>query len=129
MPLAHHFLAQQRPGLRFSSEAAEKLRGYGWSGNVRELKNVAVRAAVFAAGPEVATADLPEEFLQDAFSAGLYRCVVLPELEKSAILEALRENGGHQERAAAGLGISRRTLQRRMKTYQNQGAQTAPLAG
>jgi len=105
MPLAHHFLAQQRPGLRFSSEAAEKLRGYGWPGNVRELKNVGVRAAVFAAGPEVATADLPEEFLQDAFSAGLYRCVVLPELEKSAILEALRENGGHQERAAARLGI------------------------
>jgi len=72
MPLAHHFLAQQRPGLRFSSEAAEKLRGYGWPGNVRELKNVGVRAAVFAAGPEVATADLPEEFVQDAFSAGLY---------------------------------------------------------
>jgi transcriptional regulator with GAF, ATPase, and Fis domain len=46
MPLAHHFLAQQRPGLRFSTEAAEKLRGYGWPGNVRELKNVAVRAAV-----------------------------------------------------------------------------------
>ena len=70
MPLAHHFLAQQRPGLRFSSEAAEKLRGYGWPGNVRELKNVAVRAAVFAAGPEVATADLPRSSCKMHFRLG-----------------------------------------------------------
>ncbi|HLH45125.1 MAG TPA: sigma-54 dependent transcriptional regulator [Bryobacteraceae bacterium] len=127
LPLAHHFLAEQRPGLRFSGEAARRLRCYNWPGNVRELKNVAVRAAVLAAGSEITPADLPDEFSKDEFSADLRQSALLQEIEKSAIFQALRENGGHQERAAAHLGISRRTLQRRIKSYQMAGAPAAPV--
>jgi transcriptional regulator with GAF, ATPase, and Fis domain len=130
MPLARHFLAEYSPGknLSFSCGAADKLRCYSWPGNVRELKNVVVRAAVLAAGPEITAMDLPEEFLQETFAAGLRQCAALPELEKSAILEALRETSGHQQRAAARLGISRRTLQRRIRTYQSTSGQAVPVA-
>jgi transcriptional regulator with PAS, ATPase and Fis domain len=128
MPLVAHFLAEQNPGLKISEAAAEKLRNYSWPGNVRELRNVVIRAAVFARESEIAVADLPEEFLQETFSDGLRRLAALPELEKNAILKALEENSGHQRRAAATLGISRRTLQRRIKSYQSAGPQPTAVA-
>ena len=53
---------------------------------------------------------------------------MLPDLEKSAILKALQETSGHQERAAVRLGISRRTLQRRIKSYRLDGSQGVPVA-
>ncbi len=128
MPLAQHFLKEHNPKLSFSPEAIERLRNYSWPGNVRELKNVVIRAAVFAAGPEIAVEDLPQEFLQDAFSDGLHDLAALPGLEKNAILKALQESSGHQERAAARLGISRRTLQRRIKSYQSDSSEAASVA-
>lgn len=118
MPLAQHFLAGQSPKLSFAPPVADKLRNYSWPGNVRELKNVVVRAAVLAPGPQITVEDLPEEFLQVAFAEGLCELAVLPGLEKAAIIKALQESSGHQERAAERLGISRRTLQRRIKSYQ-----------
>jgi two-component system response regulator HydG len=105
--------------LSFSPEAAERLCHYSWPGNVRELKNVIIRAAVFAHGLEITVQDLPEEFLHDAFADGLRELAVLPDLERNAILKALQESSGHQERAAAMLGISRRTLQRRIQSYRS----------
>ncbi len=117
LPLADHFLEAQRPGLRFSREVAELLCRYSWPGNVRELRNVVVRASVFACGEEVVSSDLPEEFLEGAFSNDLHSLAVLPEMEKNAIADALETNHGHQRRAAAALGISRRTLQRKIKGY------------
>jgi DNA-binding NtrC family response regulator len=118
MPLALHFLMEQNPKLSFSAGTVERLRNYSWPGNVRELKNVVIRAAVFAHGSEITVQDLPEEFLQVAFAEALHDLAVLPELERAAILKALQESSGHQERAAERLGISRRTLQRRIKSYQ-----------
>jgi transcriptional regulator with PAS, ATPase and Fis domain len=119
MPLAEHLLAQQNSKLKFSPEAVESLLNYSWPGNVRELKNVIIRAAVFANGPEITVQDLPEEFLHDVFANRLHEMGVLPDLERNAILKALEENRGHQERAAAMLGISRRTLQRRIQSYRS----------
>src|ERR1700722_13188064 len=66
--LAHHYLAQQGPGLRFSDEVLEKLRAHDWPGNVRELRNVVMRASVMAQGSEITLADLPDEFLHRSFS-------------------------------------------------------------
>ncbi|HEY6347316.1 MAG TPA: sigma-54 dependent transcriptional regulator [Bryobacteraceae bacterium] len=122
LPLAKHFLAQQNPVLRLSEEAAAKFRAYPWPGNVRELRNVVVRAAVLAPGDEIGAADLPEEFASDAFRADLVQLAVLPQMEKNAIASALQRSGGHQQRAAAALGISKRTLQRKIKSYGLNGA-------
>jgi transcriptional regulator with PAS, ATPase and Fis domain len=117
IPLASLFLSEQNPDLRLSAQAAEKMRNYSWPGNVRELRNVVIRAAVLARQAEIQVADLPEELLHDAFSNEIHGLAVLASLEKDAILKALEESRGHQESAAARLGISRRTLQRRIKSY------------
>jgi len=128
VPLVDFYLADQKPGLRFSSSAIEKLRTYAWPGNVRELRNVVIRAAAFASGDEITVADLPEEFTSESFSSSLQTFAALPELERNAILKALAESRGHQERAAMRLGISKRTLQRRIKSYGLTTERTAIIA-
>jgi DNA-binding NtrC family response regulator len=117
VPLAQHYLAQQGCAKILSQAVLDKLCAYDWPGNVRELRNVVMRASVFAQGPEVTLADLPEAFAQDSFSAGMRQFAALSDLERGAILAALEETGGHQQRAADKLGISRRTLQRKIRSY------------
>jgi DNA-binding NtrC family response regulator len=127
-PLALHYLAQQGPSLHFSEEVLEKLRVHNWPGNVRELRNVVIRAGVLAQGSEITVADLPEEFLRSSFSAGLQQFAGLSDLEKRAILAALEESGGHQQKAADKLGISKRTLQRKIRSY-GMATERVPVAG
>ena len=117
VPLALHYLAAQNAALRISEAALNKLSQYSWPGNVRELRNVVVRAAVLASGPEIGVEDLSEEFTQDSFSSGLQEFALLDDLERNAIVKALEENRGHQQKTATSLGISKRTLQRKIKTY------------
>ena len=117
IPLAQHFIQTQRPGLGISQEAMNTLEAYPWPGNVRELRNVMIRAAVFAQGPEITIKDLPEEFQQDTYASSLAKLSVLGEAERDAIAHVLEQTDGHQVRAAQTLGISRRTLQRRIKSY------------
>jgi transcriptional regulator with PAS, ATPase and Fis domain len=128
-PLVQHFLAEHNPALRFSPAAAAKLQSYPWPGNVRELRNVVVRAAVFASGSEITVAELPEDFAEGAFAADLRALATLPEIEKNAIAAALLPSAGHQPRAANALGISRRTLQRKVKSYGLTAARKMSLAG
>ena len=116
-PLALHFLGLHKPGLRISREAMDTLVAYSWPGNVRELRNAIVRAAVFAQNGEIMRGDLPEELGHDTFTSSLANLSVLGEVQRDAIARVLEQTGGHQVRAAEKLGISRRTLQRRIKSY------------
>jgi DNA-binding NtrC family response regulator len=116
-PLAMHFIETQRPGLRISHEAVQTLEDYPWPGNVRELRNVMIGAAVFAKGGEITVKDLPEEFDRGNYASSLANLSLLGEAERDAIAHVLEQTGGHQQRAAQTLGISRRTLQRRIKSY------------
>ena len=118
LPLAQHFLTGQNPELQFSGDAVERLQGHAWPGNVRELRNVVVRAAVLSRGPQITAADLPAEFSREAFSADLRSFSLLGDLERNTIAQVLEESRGHQQRAADRLGISKRTLQRKIKSYQ-----------
>ena len=115
-PLARHFLAQHDPLLSLSPCAIALLEAQHWSGNIRELRNVVTKAAVLAQGDEIRAGDLPmaepSRYVAEAVVASN-----LESLEKRAILEALNASGGHQQRAAAQLGISRRTLNRKLKLY------------
>jgi DNA-binding NtrC family response regulator len=124
VPLAMHYLTTEKPGLTFSDGALQKLTSYSWPGNVRELRNVVVRAGIMSTGPEITVADLPEEFGEEEFASSLTNLARLDQLERSAILKALEETDGHQQRAANKLGISKRTLQRKIKSYalHSQGA-------
>ncbi len=128
VPLALHYLAQQKSSLRFSEHALEKLCEYSWPGNIRELRNVIMRAAVFSHAPEIDVEDLPDEFSRSSFTSSLQSFSALPDLEKRAILAALEETGGHQQRAADKLGISKRTLQRKIRSY-GMAAERVSVAG
>lgn len=119
LPLAEHFLRQQNSGLRFSDLAKQKLCASLWPGNVRELRNVVARAAVLSCGPEVDVALLPGT--HGGALAGHVETVVpsgtLDDMERRMIQEALARTRGHRQKAAEHLGISRRTLSRKLRTY------------
>ncbi len=122
-PLALHFLQSENPEARISQDALEALSEYSWPGNVRELRNVMIRAAVLSMGPEITREDIAEDLhlaprsSADSFGGDLQRLSAMGEAERAAIVGAMEASGGHQVTAAQRLGISRRTLQRRLKSY------------
>jgi DNA-binding NtrC family response regulator len=110
-------VARKRP-VRFTPEALAAIEAYSWPGNVRELHNVIERALILADGDEVSIHDLPGNLRHEAatvrdLTAGRPQ---LAELEKEYITRLLEEFGGHRARVAEVLGISERTLYRRLKS-------------
>jgi transcriptional regulator with PAS, ATPase and Fis domain len=127
-PLASYMLDQQNPALRFSESAMHALRTHSWPGNVRELRNAVVQGAVLAEGTEIETSDLPlgsKTFFSPVQNSVQDRTDNLDGMERRMILDALAATNGHQQRAADRLGISRRTLSRKLKTYEQQGHRAA----
>lgn len=118
VPLAHFFLHAVYPHLNFSEEAKCTLENYSWSGNVRELRNVVLTAAVFATSETITAHELPAHIQQSRpkLNAPDERAP-LNKVEKDLILEALKDTSGHQQKAARILGISRRTLSRKLRSY------------
>jgi transcriptional regulator with PAS, ATPase and Fis domain len=120
VPLAEYFLRQSNPRSFFSGEALRALQRHAWPGNVRELRNVVTKAAVLSRNPEIRADDL---MLTVPGPAMVQRSVEassganLDGMEKNAILQVLAQTNGHQQRAAELLGISRRTLSRKLKLY------------
>ncbi len=106
-------LAHGRPNLNFSKPAREKLLGYSWPGNVRQLRNVIDSAVVLAAGEEI----LPEDLgLRDTGDNELMS-LKLEDWERKLIAEALRRTDGNVPEAARLLGIGRATLYRKIEEY------------
>ena len=103
LPLAEHFLAA---GKRLGAGAREALSRHAWPGNVRELKSALQRAALLAAGDEIAAVDLG--------LPGAPPATRDEEPDRGAIEEALARAGGVIAQAAAELGLSRQALYRRM---------------
>jgi len=120
--LAELFLKQQRAEFYLSQDTQRALRSYSWPGNVRELRNVILQIAMTAVGPEIKPSDLPPDILQASSKSGTQMEEdetpdELDEVERLTILKALARTGGHQGLAAEQLGISRRTLSRKLKLY------------
>jgi transcriptional regulator with PAS, ATPase and Fis domain len=119
-PLARHILRQHDRDLKLTHRAVHALESHSWPGNIRELRNVVIKAAVMAPRTEIDAADLPIA-LQGSHASpahGTNGCSMsLDGMERRMILEALAATGGHQQHAAARLGISRRTLSRKLRTY------------
>ncbi len=123
VPLAEHFARTiaGRMGRRYAGigrRAREALLAYHWPGNVRELQNAIERALIVARGDMLEAEDLP--LPRSAAVAVPVPALTLAELEKQAILEALRRNKGDRKTTAEQLGISLRTLQYRLKEYKVQ---------
>jgi transcriptional regulator with PAS, ATPase and Fis domain len=118
--LATCFLQNYKPKARFSAGALDQLRGYHWPGNVRELRNFVSKLAVVLEDghDEIQASDLPREWPSAAQGGDSQKD--LNSMERQMIEQALERNSGNRTLAAGQLGISRRTLIRRLAAYQNQ---------
>lgn len=123
--LAGHFLSEFRPGetsWSIGADAQDLLEAYAWPGNVRELRNVIERAALLCSGRTIRAGDLgrlstePDVPDTPRKKEGL-PSLNLERLEHMAIAEALVASGWHQGRAAEMLGVSERTLHRKMRSF------------
>jgi DNA-binding NtrC family response regulator len=104
----------------FSAEALDLLTSYSWPGNVRELRNAVEQTVVLSRGKRIGVRDLPVHIRDaggGAFLTSIKHGGTLQELEKEAIAMALKAEGGNRTRAAERLGISRRTLHRKIAEY------------
>ncbi len=99
-----------------STEAVTVLAAYNWPGNIRELQNVMERAVIVGDGT-IHLKDLPAALTGTQGSRQEECQGSLKSLEKEAILKALKNAAGNRRKAAAELGISKRTLQYRLKDY------------
>lgn len=105
---------------KLSSEAEAILVHYGWPGNIRELRNACENLAVLRAGKVVAAADLDARFsqveIQPRFNSAGGAALVLDreQNEKQLLRQALATAGRNRTRAAELMGISRRTLHRKL---------------
>ncbi len=115
-------------------DALESLQNYDWPGNIRELENVIERSILFASGQRITIQDLPPEivesyishsFLNTADEEELKKAISLPQLwrkekerlERKMITKALQQTKGNVTQAAKLLGISRKSLQKKMKEF------------
>jgi len=124
--LARSLLARLAPGrvLSFSDEALERLERMDWSGNVRELRNVIERASVLCSGQVIGIEHLPGAPLRPTFVPPPLPEVVPPPIpaelipldqaERRYVQWAARHFPGERRELAARLGISERTLYRRL---------------
>lgn len=103
--------------LRIDAQAMSLLAAYRFPGNVRELRNMLERAALLADGPVITAAHLPDEVT--AGDAGASpdedRLVTLEEAERRYLREALARFAGDRRELAATLGVSERTLYRKLQ--------------
>ena len=102
-----------------SEDAMRRLMAYDWPGNVRELENAVERAVALGSGPLLHLGDLPSNLQYAASEPTSDRDELLPleELERRAILRALRETGGDKLAAARILGVGKTTLYRKLKQF------------
>lgn len=123
--LANHLLDKlgrknSRPARGMTREFLDALCRHEWRGNVRELENVLERSLILSRGDVLDERDLPDHLrgrTAPISMPGLAGANPLEVAERQALVETLRQNDGHRERTAQALGISRRTLQYRLKKY------------
>ncbi len=118
--LAQHFLAKfaeeyGRPAPRLSDDALRALRNYDWPGNVRELENVAQRLVVMVEREVIEVSDLPSLMRFSPGRSGVGTDLSLAAAEAEHVRRVLAVAGGNKTRAAALLGIDRKTLREKLK--------------
>lgn len=123
--LVSHFLGKHGgKGVWVAEPAMTRLTAYDWPGNVRELENAVERMLILRRGETIEETDLPPKILHRERPAGGGVLnlpddgYALEDLEKEAVIEALRRHGWNQTRAAAFLRIPRHTLIYRMEKYE-----------
>ena len=127
MPLASAFMAEFSEGrARFSSSVTDCLVRYSWPGNIRELRNAMERAALLSRGELVLAEHLPTRVRTMAQPSSTFDSTDahrLEELERQAIVQALRKHGFNRTETAKALGISRRALLYKLQRLRELGCE------
>jgi two-component system response regulator AtoC len=132
--LAQNFLRESaaengKPVNEFTADALETLMNYRWPGNVRELRTAIEHAVVLCRGNTITLRDLPASVRASGAGPAAEGRLAPPPAsdlsmetaEKDLIIRALKEAGGNRSEAAKKLGISRRTLHRKLHLYHLEG--------
>ncbi|MEI8289699.1 MAG: sigma-54 dependent transcriptional regulator [Verrucomicrobiota bacterium] len=123
MPLANAFLKRfaaqaNRTLAGFTSQAVERITGFDWPGNIRQLQNEIQRTVLLSEGPAVNVADLSISDIKFIPTAGHDTGFTLLEgVERNAIIQMLKETAGNKLETAKRLGIGRQTLYNKIKAY------------
>lgn len=120
-PLVEKFIAEfsaegKGSAKSISPDALEILEKYDWPGNVRQLKNAIEKMMVLSSGDTLTIEDVPSEIASNKVTS-FSQASTLADVEKAQILAALEAAGNNRTTAAASLGISRRTLHRKLKEW------------
>ncbi len=135
--LCDHFIKEfsQKNGKQvdgITADAVNMLMAYSWPGNIRELRNTIEKMVVLSRSSRLTARDIPPNIRGDIkqdYGGGARSGVAvapdssLAETEKAMILAAIRQHNGNRTKAAEALGISRRTLHRKLSQYKEQEAQ------
>lgn len=118
--LAEHFLTLKAPKKHFTEQAISALLSHAWPGNIRELRNLVARMAMESSGSEIDFSKLTAALTGEP--SALRQTASMPvsnldSMEEQMIIKALERTGGQRTLAAEQLGISRRTLSRKLKEY------------
>jgi len=121
-----------KPFRELTADAMQAILAYDWPGNVRELRTAIEHGVVMATGPRITLRDLPGNVRQAA--GGKTRALLptasqpynLHDTERRQIERAMTESAGNVTAAARKLGISRRTLHRKLKSYRAADAGPEP---
>jgi transcriptional regulator with PAS, ATPase and Fis domain len=118
--LAEHFLRLKAPAKAFVPAAISSLLSYSWPGNIRELRNLIAKVAMETLGDKIELSQVTASLSTEP--AALRQTASIPvgnleSMEEQMIIKALERTGGQRAQAAEQLGISRRTLSRKLKEY------------
>jgi len=129
--LAQSFLKEfarehDKPVREFAPEALQALMSYNWPGNVRELRSEVERAVVLCQKEQIEPKDLSAEVQGRPVSGSAKEILAqsdltIEEAEKQLIMRALKECNGNRTLAAKKIGVSRRTLHRKLHHYHLEG--------
>ncbi|MBE0540785.1 MAG: sigma-54-dependent Fis family transcriptional regulator [Verrucomicrobia bacterium] len=123
MPLAEAFLKRfaaqaNRPIRAFTPSAVDRLTGFDWPGNIRQLQNEIQRAVLLSEGDMVDASDLSiTRARPESAESQDTNFTLLEGVERNAIIQMLKETGGNKLEAAKRLGIGRQTLYNKIKAY------------
>jgi two-component system, NtrC family, response regulator HydG len=122
----------KKQNLSINADALRIMENYSWPGNVRELENAIERAVILCLGHQITPEDLPDE-LSNGGGAGLQVSIgsgmTMDEIEMMVIRNALKKNHGDKGKTAEELGISIRTIYRKLEAIAGaEAAAEAPVA-
>jgi len=125
--LARHFLSLKAADKLFTADALHALQAHLWPGNIRELRNLVAKLAMATEDRQITGAEVVAELrgettrgagMAASHASGAVPLGNLENMEEQMIIRALEQTGGHRAHAAEQLGISRRTLSRKMREYE-----------